>query len=131
MEDDFQAVIKIPYWIAVPKHYAIASEAATLEYLHSKGIPVPKVYGYSSTNNNPVGVEFIIMEKAVGLGLETKWLDMIKRERHKLASSFVKIEKKFFDIPFKSIGSIYFKEDVPPHLQAAIYADGNDTDNDT
>lgn len=38
-----------------------------------------------------------------------------------LALSFVEIEKKFFDLPFQSIGSIYFKKDVPPDLQAPLY----------
>ncbi|KAE8397760.1 hypothetical protein BDV37DRAFT_264944 [Aspergillus pseudonomiae] len=46
---------------------------------------------------------------------------MTKRERHKLASSFVEIEKRFFNIPFGSIRSIYFQEDIPSDLQAALY----------
>jgi hypothetical protein len=50
------------------------------------------------------------MEKAPGVGLGTKWPSMDKRDLHKLASSFVEIEKRFFDIPFGSIGSIYFKK---------------------
>lgn len=121
MEDGFEVIIKIPYHIVGPKHYATASEAATMQYLHSNGIPVPRLFGYSSSATNPAGVEYIIMEKASGVGLETKWLSMSKREQHRLASSFVEIEKKFFDLPFRSIGSIYFKEDVPAELQAALY----------
>ncbi|KAK2731594.1 Phosphotransferase enzyme [Onygenales sp. PD_40] len=132
LEDGFQAIAKIPYPIAVPKHYATASEAATLQFLHSRGVPAPKVYGYASTDENPAGTEYIIMEKARGVGLETRWLNMTKRERHKLASSFVDIERKFFDIPFNSTGSIYFKSDVPAHLQAPLYGmdkgEGDDTD---
>jgi hypothetical protein len=57
-------------------------------------MPVPKLYGYSSPESNPVGVEYIVMEKAPGVGLETKWPSMDKRDLHKLASSFVEIEKK-------------------------------------
>jgi hypothetical protein len=38
MEDDFKAIIKIPYWISVPKTLATASEAATLTFLRSKGV---------------------------------------------------------------------------------------------
>lgn len=41
MDDGFKAVVKIPYWISVPKTYATASEVATLTFLRSKGIPVP------------------------------------------------------------------------------------------
>lgn len=121
-EDGFQAVAKIPYRITVPHHYATASKAATLEYLRSKGILVPRFYGYSPTTDNPVGVEYIIMEKAPGVSIERKWIDMTKKERHTLASSFVEIERKFLDISFGSIRSVYFKRDIALHLQASIYA---------
>jgi hypothetical protein len=131
MDDGFEAIVKIPYRIAGPKHYATASEAATLQYLHSKGIPVPKVYGYSSSESNAAGVEYIIMEKASGVGLETRWLGMSKRERHRLASSYVEIEKIFLGLPFGSIGSIYFKKDVPPDLQAALYTTNSENNHDS
>lgn len=109
MEDSFQAIVKIPYHISGPKHHATASEAATLEFLHLKSIPVPKLLGYSAKEKNPAGVEYIIMEKAPGDALEKRWLTMSKRERHRLASSFVEAEKKFFDLPFASIGSYLFQ----------------------
>lgn len=83
---------------------------------------MPKVYGYSSSEGNPAGAEYIIMEKAPGVGLETRWLSMSKRERHKLAPSFVEIKKRIFDLPFGSIRSIYFKKDVPAELQGALYS---------
>ncbi|PGH23411.1 hypothetical protein AJ80_02521 [Polytolypa hystricis UAMH7299] len=62
MEDGFKATVKIPYWISVPKTYATASEVATLTFLRPKGIPVPEVYGWSSTTRNAVGAEYIIMD---------------------------------------------------------------------
>jgi hypothetical protein len=120
MDDGFEAIAKIPYSSTGPKYYATASEAATLTYLNSKGIPVPRVYGYSSSENNPVGVEYILMEKAKGIPLDATWFTMSKRDRLTLASSFVDIEKRLFEIPFGSIGGIYFKGDVPSHLQAAL-----------
>lgn len=55
---------------------------------------------------------------------------MSKRERHKLASSFVEIETKFIDIPFRSVGSIYFKRDVPSGFQAPLHATGAQKDHD-
>ncbi|PYI00406.1 phosphotransferase enzyme family protein [Aspergillus sclerotiicarbonarius CBS 121057] len=130
MQDGFQVIVKTPYSIAGPKHYATASEAATLQYLHSKGIPVPKVYGYSSSTDNPTGIEYIVMEKAPGVNLATMWLGMTKKQRHQLASSFVQVERQFFNIPFGSIGSIYFKKDIPTELQATLYAADSDTGND-
>ncbi|KAL2840323.1 kinase-like domain-containing protein [Aspergillus pseudodeflectus] len=111
MDDGFEAIAKTPYSSTGPKYYATASEAATLTYLHSKGIPVPRVYGYYSSENNPIGVEYTLMEKAKGILLDTIWFTMSKRNRLTLASSFVDIEKRLFEIPFGSIGSIYFKGD--------------------
>ena len=38
------------------------------------------------------------MEKVAGVGLESRWLEMGKRERHRLASNFVEIEKKILQL---------------------------------
>lgn len=122
MDDGFQAIAKIPYKIVLPKRHTTASEAATLEFLRLKGIPVPKLYSYSASVDNPAGVEYIIMEKANGVPIETRWISITKRERYTLASSFVEIEKKIFDLPFHSIGSIYFKHNLPLDLQAPLYS---------
>ena len=129
MEDGFEVIVKIPYANAVPEHYATASEVATMKILLSKDIPVPRVYGWSSeaTGNN-VGVEYIIMDKAPGIGLDTKWFDMTKEQNRDLASSYVDIEVKLFSIPFGSYGSVYFKEDLPAHLQGPLYKEGSSDD---
>ncbi|WEW57594.1 hypothetical protein PRK78_003061 [Emydomyces testavorans] len=132
MEDGFRSIVKIPYWISVPKVYATASEVATLTFLRRKGIPVPEVYGWSSTAENPVGVEYIIMEHAAGIGADTQWFNTTKYQKHALVTGIVDIETKLFALPFKSIGSIYFKKDLPLRLQTELYAQGSpDTDDDS
>lgn len=45
MEDEFVVIVKIPYHITGPKHYATASEAASMQHFYTQGIPVPKLYG--------------------------------------------------------------------------------------
>ncbi|EFR01086.1 phosphotransferase enzyme family protein [Nannizzia gypsea CBS 118893] len=122
MEDGFQAIAKMPYRVALPKYYATASEAATLELLRMKSMPVPKVLGYSASTDKPAGVEYIIMEKAQGVQVKEQWVSMTKQQRHKLASSFVEIEKTLFSLPFSSIGSVHFKSDIPAELQAPLQA---------
>lgn len=124
MEDGFRAVVKIPFWISVPRAYATASEVATLTLLRSKGVPVPEVYGWSSTADNPVGVEYIIMEHASGIGADTQWFNTTKYQKHALVTGIVDIEKKLFALPFASIGSIYFKKDIPTSLQGSLYTPG-------
>lgn len=37
-----------------------------------------KVNWYSASGSSFVGVEYIIMEKVVGVGMESRWLDMCK-----------------------------------------------------
>lgn len=124
MEDGFKAIVKIPYRISVPKTYATASEVATLTFLRSKGLPVPEVYGWSSTSENEVGVEYIIMEQAKGVGADTRWFETTKYENKALVAGIVDIEKKLFDIPFASVGSLYFRKDIPPYLQGQLYLPG-------
>jgi hypothetical protein len=122
-EDGFQAIAKIPYGVTVPKHDATASEVATMDFLRSKGVPVPRVLGWSADSRNPVGVEYLIMERASGIPLETRWFDLSKQERHHLVTSLVDIETKLFGIPFGHSGSIYYTKDVPSHLRKDLYAE--------
>jgi hypothetical protein len=42
MCDGFQFVGRIPYPITEPKHLVVASEVATMDFLRSHDIPVPK-----------------------------------------------------------------------------------------
>jgi hypothetical protein len=124
-------VVKIPYNLSIPKKYATASEVATLTFLRSKGLPVPEIYGYSTTANNAVGVEYIVMELASGIGLDTKWFNMTKIQQRVVVTEIVDIEKTLFSFPFNAIGSLYFKKDIPSHLQADLYVPGTaDPDGD-
>ncbi|KMU86855.1 hypothetical protein CIHG_04795 [Coccidioides immitis H538.4] len=125
-EDGFQAVAKVPYMITVPKRYTTASEVATTDLLRSKGIPVPRILGWSADPNNSVGAEYIIMEKASGIPLEKRWFNLSKQQRHHLVTSLVDIETKIFDIPFGHFGSIYYRNDVPSNLQQDLYAESTD-----
>ncbi|RJE23333.1 hypothetical protein PHISCL_04319 [Aspergillus sclerotialis] len=124
MEDGFRAIVKIPYWISVLKRYATASEVATLTFLRSKGIPVPEVYGWPSITENPVGVEYIIMEHAPGVRANTRWFDNTDRQKLELVTGVVDIEKELMGIPFGAVGSLYFKNDVSPQFQGPLYAPG-------
>ncbi|RAH40928.1 phosphotransferase enzyme family protein, partial [Aspergillus brunneoviolaceus CBS 621.78] len=62
MLDDTQALARLPYPSTKPRQLTVASEVATLALLRGYGIPVPRVYAYSTDANSPVGSEYIIME---------------------------------------------------------------------
>jgi hypothetical protein len=128
LQDGFELIAKIPYHIARPEYFATASEAATLTFLRLKGIPVPEVYSYSATADNPVGTEYILMEKASGVCLASNWVNLQELEIRRLAHSFVELEKKLFEFPFSATGSLYFKKDISSSLQTPLYTEEHTTE---
>lgn len=117
MDDGFEAIAKIPYLLTVPEVLTLTteSEVATLEFLRSKGIPVPRIYGWSSKRHgNPVGAECIIMEKAPGKPLQDCWFSVTPKERVRLVTSYVEIKRKLFSFGFGSYGSLYYKDGNVP-----------------
>ena len=129
MDDGFHVIAKLPYSSTVPKHLTTESEVATLDFLSSKGIPVPRVYAWSSESDNAVGSEYVIMEKAPEQPLELRWFGLTQKERVRLVTSFVEIERKMFSFAFSSYGSLYYKGRLPSHLQSDFY--GSEVLNDT
>lgn len=59
MHDGFKFVGRNPYPVTEPKHLIVASEVATMDFLRSHVIPVPKVYCYSATSENTAGTEYL------------------------------------------------------------------------
>lgn len=49
------------------REYTVASEAATMDFLRGHGVPVRKVLGYCTSDENEVGVEYIVMDKLDGV----------------------------------------------------------------
>ncbi|KAF2171727.1 hypothetical protein M409DRAFT_63333 [Zasmidium cellare ATCC 36951] len=113
MRDGPSLVARIPYMATVPRGFVVASEVATMEFLPSKGIPVPKVYGYSTSTNNPAGVEYILMEYGSGRILSEIWDDMNQQDRPKTLSNIIEVENRLFSIRLPASGSIYFSKDMP------------------
>ena len=121
-EDGFEIIAKIPYRISVPERLATASEVATMDFLRSNGLPVPQVHAWSADSRNPVGVEYIIMQKAPGKPLEDRWFHLTQRERVHLMESYIRLERKLLDLRLDAYGSIYYKEDLPSKLQLDLHA---------
>ena len=55
-------VVRIPYPLLAPKTYALASEVATMNFLLSKGLPIPKILAYSFVSDNEAQTEYLLME---------------------------------------------------------------------
>jgi hypothetical protein len=76
--------------------------------------------------NNPVGAEYIIMEKQPGLVLNNVWDDMDGSQKAEILKQVIEIEKKFTSIKFTKFGSLYYKRDLPQSSSTTpLYIDGN------
>jgi len=128
MEDGFEVIAKIPMPIVGPGYHLTASEVATMEFVKKElSFPVPEVYswnGSSSPDINPVGAEYILMEKVKGVNLLDIWAGLTEKESLLIMKQVVKFEEKLFTRPLAQYGSLYFRDAIPAGLQSeTLYAD--------
>lgn len=123
--DGYAVLARIPYSTTVPKHHAVASEAATLAFLRSHGVPVPKVLAYSPDHTNAVGTEYILLERIEGTPLSEQWFSMDTKTRVKIMRQIVDVEKQFMSIRFPANGSLYHRRDLRSS-QRHVPVSGND-----
>jgi len=112
MRDGFRLVGRIPYPATEPKHLIVASEVATLDFLRSHGMPVPKVYGYSTTSDHPTGTEYIFMELIRGTNLGDIWFSPGEKARITAVTKLVELEARLFALRFAASGSLYYAKDL-------------------
>lgn len=113
MRDGFQFVARIPYPVTEPKFLVVASEVATMDFLRSRGIPVPKIFGYSAVADNSASTEYIFMEFVQGKNLGDIWYTLSGQERRTILSNLVQLESRLFGIQFPASGSLYYCDDLP------------------
>ncbi|KDQ15000.1 hypothetical protein BOTBODRAFT_625693 [Botryobasidium botryosum FD-172 SS1] len=126
-DNEKELIARIPCPIAGPPHLTVASEVATIEFARTRlNLPVPKVFAWSScADDTDVGAAYILMEKVPGVTLADRRADIGSDVIIPFARSVVSVEKKFSEIPFSQIGSLYFKEDVAIEPQERrLYAEG-------
>ena len=120
MDDGYEVIARIPTPIAGPAHYTTASEVATMDYLRTRlDIPAPKVFAWASRvgSENPVGAEYIIMEKMQGENLASRWFSLSTKELAEVIEQIVDIESRLFSAPFSKHGNLYYKEDLEEELR--------------
>lgn len=89
-------------------------EVSTMEYVRmNTTIPVPKVFAFDSSMENPLGMEWLLMEKVNG----TSYIDAqssmtfdAKVELHKTVADWV---HQLSQLSFDKMGSIYRRWDLP------------------
>lgn len=100
MRDGFRFVARIPYPVTEPKFLVVASEVATMDFLHAHGIPVPKVLSYSADANNSAGAEYIFMELVQGRNLGKLWHALSEQQRRTMVTKLVQLEARLFGLRF-------------------------------
>ena len=120
MDDGYEVIARIPTPIAGPAHYTTASEVATMDFLRTRlDIPAPKVFAWASRvgGDNPVGAEYIIMEKMQGESLASRWFSLSTKELAEVIEQIVDIESRLFSARFSEHGSLYYKEDLKEEVR--------------
>lgn len=124
-DDGHEVIARIPTPIAGPPLYTTASEVATIDFLQTVlGIPVPKTLDYSTSSNNSVGAEYIIMERVHGESLASRWLSLTTDEVKYVMTQIVEMEQKIFSFQFPGHGSLYYKHDLNDESQIALQVEG-------
>lgn len=117
-------ILRIPYLLDSMDIISqrMSSELATLDLLQLKlQIDVPKIFCYSLNGNNPLGIPFMIEEFIEGELLMKKWDPLMEDEENgkppskllNVIDQVSDIHKKLLSLEFRTIGSIYFKDQVP------------------
>ncbi|KAL4907063.1 hypothetical protein BDW74DRAFT_176665 [Aspergillus multicolor] len=113
-----EVIARIPTPIAGPPHYTTASEVATMGFLRTVlKLPVPKVLTYSAALDNPVGAEYILMERVEGESLSSRWLSLTSDEVKDVMTQIAQMERKIFDYRFPAYGSLYYKKELDGETQ--------------
>ncbi|OJJ50336.1 hypothetical protein ASPZODRAFT_110635 [Penicilliopsis zonata CBS 506.65] len=108
-----EIIAKIPCRIAGPPSFTTAGEVGVLEYINKHtSIPVPRVFSWSSDNSNPVGAEYIFMEKAAGVPLCQQWGAMSEFEKLQLIKNLTKLEAQLAAIRFPAYGGLYLRAEM-------------------
>ncbi|KAJ5927863.1 kinase-like domain-containing protein [Penicillium verhagenii] len=116
-----EVIARIPTPIAGPPRYTTASEVATMDFLRTVlKLPVPEVWAYSTTSDNPVGAEYILMERVEGESLASRWLSLTTEEVKDVMTEIADIGRKIFDFHFPAYGSLYYKKDLDGETQIPI-----------
>ncbi|KAM0247763.1 hypothetical protein ACHAQJ_009696 [Trichoderma viride] len=87
-------------------------EVATMQYVAMyTSIPVPRVYAYDSSADNPLGYEWILMEKIENASsLSEAQLEMSMDQKLKVSRTVATWVHELNALRFESIGGLYFSE---------------------
>ncbi|PYI18480.1 hypothetical protein BO99DRAFT_167219 [Aspergillus violaceofuscus CBS 115571] len=124
MDNGFQAVGKVPNPNAGLPHLTTASEVATVDFMRNVlGTPVPKVLAWSSSTDNPVAAEYILMENARGVPLSSLWDQLGVSVKFKVLERVAAYQQIWSQVRFAQYGSLYYRSDLDRSVPSLQYTD--------
>ncbi|KAF8602765.1 hypothetical protein BDV93DRAFT_494428 [Ceratobasidium sp. AG-I] len=95
----------------------LESEIATLRFVSSQTtIPVPRVYSRNSDRANPVGAEYMIMEKVRGITASDVWEQLDLEKKNVVVSQIAGYLVALFKHRFATGGSLYISSQNPSEI---------------
>jgi hypothetical protein len=82
------------------------------------------VYAWNSSSDNPVGAEYILMERIVGVELDKVWEAMPGRSKVKVVQKLAQYDAAFATSGLSMYGSLYYARDVPDARPSQMVLDG-------
>ena len=123
--DGLKVIARLPYPSTIPRKYGVASEVATMEFLRLHGVPIPKIFDWSSSTSNQVGSEYIVMERVQGRELAETWYTMTLKERMAVIEKIVDVERILFGVQFPASGSLFFKDSLNAGFKSVDMPENN------
>ncbi|KAG2066529.1 hypothetical protein BDR04DRAFT_1081817 [Suillus decipiens] len=98
---------------AFPKD-KLESEVATCKMIAAfTNIPVPRIYAWNSDASNPVGAEFMILDKIKGTPASHNWDNLPEKVKKTIVSQVARYFLEIFSLRFESAGSLYLSPLLP------------------
>ncbi|KLU87237.1 hypothetical protein MAPG_06238 [Magnaporthiopsis poae ATCC 64411] len=123
---DSQALILRVSLPVDPGHKTL-SEVATIGWTRRHtSLPVPELIAHSATRANPIGFEWILMEKLPGKPLASAWAEMEYSAKERLVKKVAVYYADAFGSQLRGIGNIYpdasstLQNEEPPAVQRIV-----------
>jgi hypothetical protein len=101
--------------------HKIHSTVATMTMArYHLGLPVPEIFAWHPSNDNPVGAPYILLEFVDGTEPWQVWWTIPFKAQSRMLDELASYHAKFArPLPFKGIGSIFFATDLPESADLA------------
>ncbi|KZV86963.1 hypothetical protein EXIGLDRAFT_840339 [Exidia glandulosa HHB12029] len=129
LKNSSSVIARIPTPISGPPHLVTASEVATMDFVRNRLElrQVPRVLAWCSrAAETPVGAEYIIMDQAVGVRLDTVWSGLSMLQKLHVVRQWVEFESPLVQAfsGTSAYGSLYYRTDVLAQKTREIVRDG-------